>query len=74
VWDLRRDPPPAPGTEAGRGQAPGRPGGAGAGGEQAGAGQGRGGRGAAAPAGKYEARLTVGAEVYRTELVIRAGT
>ena len=64
VWDMRRD-PAAP-------QPPGRAGGAGAGGEQ-GPAQGRGGRGGAvAPAGKYEARLTVGSEVYKTEIVIRA--
>jgi hypothetical protein len=64
VWDMRRDPTaPQPG---------GRVGGAGAGGEQAPP-QGRGGRGGAmAPAGKYEARLTVGGELHRAEVVIRA--
>jgi photosystem II stability/assembly factor-like uncharacterized protein len=64
VWDMRRD-PQAP-------QVPGRPGGAGAAG---GPGAGRGaGRGALVPVGKYEARLTVGSDVHRAEVIVRAGT
>ncbi len=73
IWDLRRDPPPAPGARGGAPTGQGRAGGAGAGGDQGG-GQGRGGRGGAvAPPGKYEARLTVGSEVHRAEVVIRSG-
>jgi hypothetical protein len=42
--------------------------------EPAAAGQGRGGgRGTLAPVGTYEARLTVGTEVYRAEVVLRGG-
>jgi hypothetical protein len=62
VWDMRRDPtPPAAGRSGpGTGGEPGPP-------------QGRGGRGGGVlPAGKYEARLTVGGEILRAEVVIRA--
>ena len=75
VWDMRRDPtPPAAGRAGlGSGAAGGGAGGAGGAGGEQGPPQGRGGRGGGVLlAGKYEARLTVGSEVYRTDVVIRA--
>jgi photosystem II stability/assembly factor-like uncharacterized protein len=62
VWDMRADP------------AAGREGGAGRGGQGGGGGRGggRGGRGSLAPVGSYQARLTVGNDVYRAPIVLRA--
>jgi hypothetical protein len=66
VWDLRAEPAAAAAGRGGRGAGGGRGGGAGGGG-----GGGRGGRGASAAPGTYEARLTVGSDVYRALVAVR---